>query len=140
MVISLYFQIKVVVLLNGIFLHILLYMWILWNKSDRKWLHTLLSWFILIFDKIFNDHSVVWWQIEVVVFFKLNLLTLIENSIKDFANSSISEWTKLTFQMITFFKQIILSLYFSCGFCETYQLVSVFILYLIVYENLACSF
>ena len=47
---------------------------------------------------------------------------------------------KLTFLIVTFFKQIILSLYFSCAFCGTNQVVSVFILYLIVYENLACSF
>ena len=39
----------------------LLFMWISWNKSDCKWFHTLLSWFILNFDMIFNEHSVVWW-------------------------------------------------------------------------------
>ena len=106
----------------------LLLMWILWNKSACKWLHTLLSWFILTFDMIFNEHSVVWWchfifKLRLLFFFKLNLLTLIENSSKDFANSSISEWMKLTFLMITLFQQIIVSLYFSCGFCETYQFV-----------------
>ena len=42
--------------------------------------------------------------------------------------------------MITFFQQIILSLYFSCGFCGTNQIVSVFILYLNVNENVTCSF
>ena len=42
--------------------------------------------------------------------------------------------------MITFFQQIILSLYFSCGLCETNQGVSVFILYIMVNENLACLF
>ena len=42
--------------------------------------------------------------------------------------------------MITFFQQIILSLYFSCGFCGTNQLVIIFIPYLMVNENLACSF
>ena len=81
-----------------------------------------------------------YFQIKVVVFFKLNLLTLIENSIKDSANSSISEWMKLTFLMITLFQQIILSLYFSCGFCGTNQIVSAFILYLNVNENVTCSF
>ena len=44
-----------------------------------------------------------YFQIEVVAFSKLHLLTLIENSIKDSANSSISERVKLTFQMITSF-------------------------------------
>ena len=34
--------------------------------------------------------------------------------------------------MITFFQQIILSLYFSCGFCGTNQIVSIFLLFLMV--------
>ena len=88
---------------------LLLFMWILWNKSACKQLYTLLSWFILIFDMIFNEHSIVWWFHFTFklrfFFFKLNLLTLIENSIKDFANSSLSEWMKLTFQMITIFNK-----------------------------------
>ena len=40
---------------------------------------------------------------DFILLTKLHLLTLIENSIKDFANSSISERVKLTFQMITSF-------------------------------------
>ena len=88
---------------------LLLFMWILWNKSACKQLYTLLSWFILTFDMIFNEHSIVWcfnftFKLR-FFFFKLNLLTLIENSIKDFANSSLSEWMKLTFQMITIFNK-----------------------------------
>ena len=46
---------------------------------------------------------------------------------------------KLTFQMITFLYKIILSHYFSCGFCGTNQVVSIFILYLMVNENVTCS-
>ena len=42
--------------------------------------------------------------------------------------------------MITFFKPIILSLYFSCAFCGTNQGVSVFILYIMVNKNLPCCF
>ena len=49
----------------------LLFMWILWNKLARKWFHTLLSWFILIFDMIFNEHPVVLWFIFT---FQLRLL------------------------------------------------------------------
>ena len=46
-----------------------------------------------------------------------------------------SAWLFFTVDEINFsndylFQQIILSLYFSCGFCETYQLVSFFIILL----------
>ena len=41
--------------------------------------------------------------------------------------------------MITFFEQLMLSSYFSCGFFGTNQLVSVFVLYIMVNENVACS-
>ena len=54
-----------------------------------------------------NEHPVVWWfhfTFKVrLLFFLIELFTLIENSIKDSANSSISAWMKLTFLMITFF-------------------------------------
>ena len=50
------------------------------------------------------------------------------------------EMNKLTFQTITFLLKIILSHYFSCGFCETNQVVIIFILYLMVNENVTCSF
>ena len=50
------------------------------------------------------------------------------------------EINKLTSQMITFLKKIILSHYFSCGFCGTNQVVSIFIVSLMVNENVACSF
>ena len=58
----------------------LLFMWILWNKSACKWLHTLLSWFILIFDMIFNEHSVVWWfyfTLKLRLLFFLNWIFLL---------------------------------------------------------------
>ena len=50
------------------------------------------------------------------------------------------EINKLTFPMITFRKKIILSHYFSCGFCGTNQMVSIFIVFLMVNENVTCSF
>ena len=37
------------------------------------------------------------------LFVRLSILTLIENSINNFGNSSIWEWNKLTFEMINFF-------------------------------------
>ena len=46
---------------------------------------------------------------------------------------------KLTFQMITFLLKIMLSHSFSCGFCGTNQFVSIFILSLMVNENVTCS-
>ena len=46
---------------------------------------------------------------------------------------------KLTFQMITFLLKIMLSHSFSCGFCGTNQVVSIFILSLMVNENVTCS-
>ena len=46
---------------------------------------------------------------------------------------------KLTFQMITFLLKIMLSHSFSCGFCGTNQNVSIYILYLMVNENVTCS-
>ena len=123
----------------------LLLMWILWNKSARKWLHTLLSWFILIFDMIFNEHSVVWWfhftfKLRLLFFLNWIFLVWLRTLSRILLTLQYQNEYKLTFLMIPIFKQIILSLYFSCGFCETNQVVSNFILYLIVYENLACSF
>ena len=53
---------------------------------------------------------------------------------------SIWEWIKLIPQIITFLEQLILSFYISWGFYGTNQLVSVFMLYIMVNENLACSF
>ena len=46
---------------------------------------------------------------------------------------------KLTFQMITFLLKIIISHYFSCGFCGTNQVVSISIFYLMINENVTCS-
>ena len=42
--------------------------------------------------------------------------------------------------MIIFHQKIILSHYFSWGFCGTNQLVSIFILYLMITENVTCFF
>ena len=52
------------------------------NKHPRE------EWIRFAFKKLF-----VW----------LSILTLIENSINNFGNSSIWEWNKLTFEMINFF-------------------------------------
>ena len=48
--------------------------------------------------------------------------------------------TLLIPQMISFFSQWILSFYFSCGFCGTKQIVSVFIFYIMVNKSLALCF
>ena len=50
------------------------------------------------------------------------------------------EINKLTFKMIPFPKKILLYHYFSCGFCGTNQVVSIFIVSLMVNENVTCSF
>ena len=92
-------------------------------------------------------HDIKWasWRMRNLFYFQkvvlqLNLITFIENSIKDSANCLLWEWIKFTFQMITFFSQLVPSFYFSWEFCRVNQLVSIFILYIIIYESLACSF
>ena len=100
---------------------------------------------LMIYINCWHDIKLASWRMGNLFYFQkvvlqLNLITFIENSIKDSANCLLWEWIKFTFQMINFFSQLVPSFYFSWEFCRVNQLVSIFILYIIIYESLACSF
>ena len=102
-------------------------------------------WFTLIVNIIFDEHAREWWihftfKRFLFLFFLLNLLTFIE--ILSRITSTLpyeNEWHSLLRWLLSFHNKYY-PFYFSCGFCETNQVVSVFIFNILVNENLACSF